>query len=382
MGRRMVLMLLSAAIAAGGCGAALASDWVEDDHASMPPVAPDRAINMRAPVRSDQQNDGWNLGTREEHQHLAQGGFLTGSATRTGVVTPPPVAPMPPIAPMSAPYYNTPSGQQLQGNADASRMMLHARTDTVVPPDSLKGWLDKTHPEFRLSAQDNPDAVIEVRGAWDKSSEILKAMGIRFHEVKAKELRDMTLTSANKVMVINCEGRVPADQVEPIRQWVIQGGYLISTDWTLHSFLERAFPGMIAWNGSNTKGMTVDARVLASDPALLAGIHDVPSATWKLDDQSQEVRVLRPAAVRVLARSFQLAQSDPDHQGILAVEFSYGKGKVLHLVGHFDYNSSLGFLRYILPDAIPGRGIGLRQAIATNFLMQALERPERAANAR
>jgi hypothetical protein len=84
----------------------------------------------------------------------------------------------------------------------------------------------------------------------------------------------------------------------------------------------------------------------------------------------------------VLARSFQLAQSDPDHQGILAVEFSYGKGKVLHLVGHFDYNSSLGFLRYILPDAIPGRGIGLRQAIATNFLMQALERPERAANAR
>jgi hypothetical protein len=363
-------MMLKTELGKAGClsvillsllnAAAIASDWVEEPARAyrtqqpandMPPTAPTRELKS------------------------AQQGFLTGSASMVGTGAPPRMYMPLPLASQSA----APLKGYAAEAADANRFMLNAKTDNVVPPSSLAGWLQRTHPEFNLQAQSNPDAVVEVKGAWDNSSEILKAMGIRFHAIKAKELRDFSLANT-KVLVINCEGKIPAEAVEPIRQWVIHGGALISTDWTLGTFVERAFPGMVAWDGYHTKGTTVDAVLLPTDPTLLAGTQ-VPRATWKLDEESQALRVLRPSAVRVLARSYRLADQDPNssrvadynQRGVLACEFNYGRGSVLHLVGHFDYNAGLGFMRYLLPDAIPGAGIGLRQAIATNFLIRALQ---------
>jgi hypothetical protein len=263
--------------------------------------------------------------------------------------------------------------------ANAGSFFGFARKGEVVPPAALKGWLQATHPEFNLAAQSNPAQVIEVKGAWDDAGQIMNAMGIHSLRVKGRGLKDV-LSSNTKVLVINCDGKIPEDEWEMVRQWVIKGGYLISTDWTLSNFLEKAFPATIAWNGVKTPGTVVDAEVVSRDPVLLAGTH-VPRATWKLDEESEEVKIIRPDVVQVLARSYKLAQDDRHHQfenpnqsGVLACTFAYGRGRVLHLVGHFDYNSGLGFNRYVLPDAIPGAGIGLRQAIATNFLIQGLQR--------
>lgn len=309
----------------------------------------------------------------------SSGGYLTGSASRftTQIPAQPQVAPPVARTPVYAPV--TP----LNGNANLFNG--NVKTDEVVPPNMMRGWLDRTHPEFRMSAQANPNAVLEVKGAWDKASQILNNMGVPHREIKAKELRDVSLDGV-KVLVINCEGKVPEDCQEKVRQWVIRGGYVISTDWTLHSFVEKAFPGMIAWNGGKTDGTVVDALVLNTDPTLTRG---VPSARvgWKLDEESQMVKVLRPDVVTILARSMKLSQDDPNRDnnpnpnmwGILACEFPYGRGRVLHLVGHYDYNSPLSFSRNVLPDAIPGQGIGLRQAISTNFLLQGLERGARTA---
>jgi hypothetical protein len=343
----------------GTASAGVCSDWIEDSFANqkttqaatttpaeddLPPVAPSRAT------------------------HVAQGGYLTGSASIVGRGS----GQIPVVSPLN--------GFAGQSDADNQRLVINTSTNQVIPPSSLQGWLQRTHPEFNLAAQTNPDAVVEVKGAWDNSSQILKAMGIRYHEIKAKELRDFSLMNT-KVVVINCEGKVPVDAMEPLRQWVIHGGYLISTDWTLGNVVQRAFPGMVAFDGYKTKGTTVDAQITGSEPDLLAGTR-VARATWKLDEESQALRVLNPR-VHVLVRSGMLSEMDPcssasldyNQRGALAVHFPYGRGAVLHLVGHFDYNAPVSaFLRYILPDAIPGAGIGLRQAIATNFLIQALER--------
>lgn len=348
---------------------ARASDWMDDDAAQhsrqadgilqqplqtdeMPPLAPQPGV------------------------HLAQGGYLTGNASLTGMQAPLVRAAMP-LPPMPMPPFAGYAGQA----AESQRFMMNTRQDNVVPPTSLAGWLQRTHPEFNLGLQNNPDAVLEIKGAWDDSSVILRAMGIRFHEMKPRELRGYPLNNV-RVIVINCEGKIPSDCFEPIRQWVIRGGYLISTDWTLSNFLQRAFPGMVEFNGKKVRGETVDAMLIPGEPELLAGTQTA-RGMWKLDDDSEEVRILRPDAVHVLAHSFRLAEDDPNRRtssdpmqwGVLALDFNYGRGRVLHLVGHFDYNSSSGWMRYFLPDAIPGAGIGLRQAIATNFLIQALEKP-------
>jgi hypothetical protein len=231
-------------------------------------------------------------------------------------------------------------------------------------------------------------AVLEVRGAWDNAGQIMDAMGVPHQSVKTKDLRNMVLDlNQIKVIVVNCEGKIPEDCIEKVRRWVIAGGYLISTDWTLHSFLERAFPGYLEYNKSNTRGEVVDAQIVDRDPVLFHGLPpQMQRASWKLDDQSEMVRVLKPDVVRVLAHSWQLSQEDPNRDmipnnpnqwGVLAAEFQYGRGKVLHLVGHYDYNSPPIFARNVLQDAIPGVGVGLRQAISTNFLIEALNRQPR-----
>lgn len=364
--KQALLTALSLAMLVGGVASVeAASEWVEDDHtvfqaqprqAEAPQPAPDRHLAQKP----------------------AASGFLTGSASMYKK----PVNMSAPTGRTLSPRY---AQQQANLGANTDAYIAGVRKDNVVSPEMMKGWLDGTHPEFKLSAQSDPSAVIEVRGAWDKADQILTAMGVRHHTIKSKELLDISLSNT-KVLVVNCEGKIPTEAMEKVRQWVVRGGYLISTDWTLHSFVEKAFPGTIAWNGGNTPGTVVDAVIVDNDPVLLKGVA-VSRAPWKLDEESQMVKILRPDIVHILACSRRLgtmdynrhSTSDPNQWGILACEFPYGRGRVLHLVGHYDYNSPLTFTRYILPDAIPGAGIGLRQAISTNFLLEGLSRPERTA---
>lgn len=339
-------------LTAGLASVTLASDWVEDGGSAnrMPPVAPDRmaAAQRQAP---------------EANEAAGSGNFLTGSATRFGKTLPEQPRYVPPPANFAL---------------DARQFISRTQKDSVVTPDMMRGWLDKTHPEFRLNAQANVGAVLEIKGRWDKAGQIMSAMGVPFRTIGGRELRETSLDGV-KVLVVNCEGKLPLDTLEKIRQWVIKGGHLITTDWALENVVQRAFPGMIAFNGSKTSGDVVDAVIVDRDPILFEGI-PVQRASWKLDEASQMVRVLRPDVVKVLAHSWRLADDDPNRNttgnpnqwGVLACEFPYGRGHVLHLVGHYDYNSPLGFRRYVLQDAIPGTGIGLRQAISTNFLMEGL----------
>lgn len=366
--RAMALSL--SAVAALSIGSALASDWVEDqksqfqvnpqDYAAPPQSAPQLAPPNAPPIAPPRQKPGGGV--------VLQGGATTfGASGQT-----------------QRPQYSTTVGANAASlGADADRFLMGARTDANVPPSQFRGWLEKTHPEFNLSAQSG-NAVIEVKGAWDNSAEILEALGIRYQRIKGRELRGMPL-DGTKVMVVNCDGRVPRETFQAINSWVARGGYLITTDWALNELVEKAFPGNIAWNGKQTDGSVVDALIVGPEPSRFQGAN-VGRATWKLDRESQMVKILNPRNVRVLARSFKLAQHDPNrvnhldpdpnHWGILAVEFKHGRGRVLHLVGHYDYNSPT-FRKYNLQDAIPGVGIGLRQAIATNFLVEAMNKQQR-----
>ena len=114
----------------------------------------------------------------------------------------------------------------------------------------------------------------------------------------------------------------------------------------------------------------MDAVVVDDDPVLLAGVPRV--AYWKLENRSQTVKVLDGRAVQVLARSRMLMGRESSQVGILALTFPYGDGRILHLVGHFDNNADRAS-NLALPDPAPMIGIGLRQAIAANFVLAALD---------
>lgn len=239
----------------------------------------------------------------------------------------------------------------------------------AVQPSVFRSWLEKTHPE--LSGQLTKlgkEAVMEVRGKWDDAAHALRSFGIPHTRIGTDRINGASLKNS-RILVVNCAGDVPQHSLRAIERFVYNGGYLLTTDWALDGCLQRAIPGYVEWNGGFTTARVVDATVVDPDPQLFAGA--VRRAYWKLDKKSQTLRVRRADLVRVLVKSQELRQEDASDAGILAVTFDHGRGKVLHLVGHFDNNADRAF-NNALSDPAPKIGISLRQALAANFLAEGL----------
>lgn len=237
------------------------------------------------------------------------------------------------------------------------------------PPAVFQGWLQNTHPQFFASASRySNESVIEVKGEWDDAARTLRALNINHTSIRRGKLKDLDLRGA-RVLVVNCAGEVPRESMQKIRDFVMSGGYLLTTDWALDGCLQKVFPGYASWNGGRSRTPIVDARLVDKQTSLVA--NTVSLAGWKLDDAAHTIRVLNQSAVKVLAVSSQLANEDPDRAGILAFTFAFGRGRVLHMIGHFDNNAAFVFTDS-LPDPAPQIGIALRQALAANFIVEGL----------
>ena len=351
-------MLFACLIFSGGV---LASDWEEDS---------------RPKAYTQQGQDTVILDEQGESAPAKQGHgvpLLRGNATavRTHV-------PVPPSSSALAANHAAAWAASQKLESEARAFLQQAAVNANVPPAVFKAFVDKQYPGFLLSAENNPDSLILVRGQWDDSNKPLHSLGLKYDAIKTRELSQFNLDKA-KVLIIDCAGEIPRAAVQHVRNFVMRGGYLLTTDWSLQNVVEQAFPGFIQWNRDNTEGVITDAFIMDPDNALLKGVSG-RRFTWKLDRMSQCVRVLKPDKVHMIARSSHLAMQDPQlrvlpdplQAGALAVEFGFGRGKVLHLVGHFD-NCSNSFRTQLLPDPAPEIGISLRQALATNFIMEALK---------
>lgn len=236
----------------------------------------------------------------------------------------------------------------------------------TVPPEAFRAWIEKAHPQFSLSAMRNsPRDLLEVKGIYDNSGKTLESLGIPFEHIRTGALRERSLSGV-KVMVIDCPGRVPRESFQKIRDWVAQGGYLLSTDWSGDNAIQPIFPGYIEWTGKKNRDSIYPSELIYTDPALATNL--ITNSTWKMDIECHPVRAIRQD-VRVLARSLQLAAEDPASQGALGVVFPFGRGYVMHLVGHFDNNTALPNR---IADAAPVIRISMRQALATNFVVAGL----------
>jgi hypothetical protein len=253
----------------------------------------------------------------------------------------------------------------------AAWLMSQARLGTPpatrsVSPKFYSGWIESTYPNLKIN---NHKAIVEIKGEWDNAGHALHSFGLPSIRVgSGKELENALSTAS--ILIVNCAGDLPEESLTMIGNFVHEGGYLITTDWALNGCLSHAVPGYVAWNGGYSSDELVDAVEVDKDSDLFAGT--VPYAFWKLDNKCQTVKVLKPNAVHVLVRSTELMNEDPDELGVLALTFQFGKGQVLHLVGHFDNNTNLAFTNS-LPDPAPRIQISLRQAIAANFVIEALK---------
>ena len=209
--------------------------------------------------------------------------------------------------------------------------------------------------------------VVEVGGHWDDAGKSLRKFGIESTHISTGNLLTYPLKNT-KVLIINCAGFVNRDCYQRIRDFVSHGGYLLTTDWALDNALQGAFPGYVAYNHKKNNHLAYVAEVTDPDPVLCR--NTVSSANWKCENSCHLVTVLKPRVVRVIVRSRELAGEDGE--GVLALTFPFGRGHVLHMVGHFDNNQGMFRGGDTLPDPAPVIGIALRQAIAANFVVAGL----------
>ena len=262
----------------------------------------------------------------------------------------------------------------LQGNAkfegpiETSGTLLSGRAGSA-PSKIYKAWLEEAHPQFALGASESAaDSLVVITDSYDQAERTLKNLSLPFKSMDKRELDSYDLSAA-KVLIIDCGPKnLSFAGGMKIREFVTRGGYLITTDWMLDRLDQKIFPGYIAWNGANNSLKLYDANIVGKDPVLFR--HAVTRANWKMDIHCHLIRVINKELVRVLAVSPTLAKDDPDGQGVLAVVFPFEKGYVMHMTAHFDRGQSAGGDR--IDDPAPVIGIGLRQAIAINFVVAGL----------
>jgi len=370
---------LSCLIALSACSSVLASDWVDDERVSdfqvprrtrTAPVEPENSPDRQAPTRrtTNYQEDDDGGANAHVTDHGAgheipppkkKSNILEGNVSRFGLDS----------QQNSMPAGN---GQPQYGAVQQEPSAIHypPAKEAVVESKTFRAWLEKNHPELKGTLDAQREAIIEVKGQWDDSGHALRTFGMTCTKVAPDRLNKFDL-SKTKILIVDCAGNIPPDALESIRKFVAEGGYLLTTDWALEGCVQKAIPGFIEWNGDNTsESRVVDAYIKTDDPSLTQGT--VSRAHWKLDKKCQIMRIIKPyPIVEVIAASVQLKTEDNSQQGALAASFHYGKGRVLHMVGHFDYNSDRAF-NNLLPDPAPGIGISLRQAIAANFIAEAL----------
>lgn len=238
----------------------------------------------------------------------------------------------------------------------------------LISSSVFHNWVTNNQSNWRAKNWQN-HRVLVLKGKWDHAERILQAAGIPCLSVSADKFVH-NLPDA-KVVVINCPGEMSDSALQNLQNFVNNGGYLLTTDWSLSNCLTPLFHQFVTWDGSYSTAEIVDSVAVDASNELFKNA--VSSAPWKLDDKSEIAKLVNRNRVEVLVRSRMLSKEDQNNLGILALTFAYGKGRVLHLVGHFD-NNTVSRLPAALPDPAPKIELSLRQALALNFVLAGLSR--------
>lgn len=150
------------------------------------------------------------------------------------------------------------------------------------------------------------------------------------------------------IILIGCPGRkIPQKEFPRLKDYVLNGGWLITTDWAIESIIEPIFPGYIRWNRERTGDVVVPCQILKHDHPFLDGVLDeIGFSKWKsknsedegfkwwLENRSYPIEVLNPKEVHVLITSKTIKKKWG--AGPVLVYFEFGKkgGRVIHLISH------------------------------------------------
>ncbi len=187
------------------------------------------------------------------------------------------------------------------------------------------------HPDYldRLSRLSRSDIAV-YSGAYDQVGRVLECLGLP--AVTDPEPKNLPA----RIAFVNCSGHYQKDIAGAAAAFVAGGGMLVSSDWGLDQVLEKAFPGVLAWNRRST-----GTDVISVEPYLDSVWSEVvvlgADPQWWLWG-SHPIEVKDPERVRIEAASHDLLVQH--NAPVVAARFSWEQGEVFHVISHFWARSS------------------------------------------
>ncbi len=298
------------------------------------------------------------------------------------------------------------SGQSKNFDFDSNSDRAQFGASATPTPDlysSSRRWLKETHPEFNLQQSvPRADQVVVVSGSGhDRVDSILNRYGIPCKTISWRPRSTVPNLDGVKVLILTCDdnGDVEGDEEggfretslspavsQAIKQWVSDGGFLITTGWETR-FLSQYMPGyfkvgkkvsITSFNvlsgspllNAKDKGQgislkaepVVDEEIADKKDLLLAGLDNPPaSKTWLTMScgGTWTVAVRDSDEDKILMVSQSLGKKSKGHDVLVGV-FTYGKGSVLHYTSHIHALS------------LSSEIVKPQEIIAINFILEAL----------
>lgn len=187
--------------------------------------------------------------------------------------------------------------------------------------------------------------LLVVEGAFDQMDKVLDSLKIPYVKATMKEIvrgKKYSLGSF-KVIFWNCgEGMADASMRRfrsKLKRWIAGGGYLFSTDWGIEHVVQPMFSDRIRTSGQRAplREMVLHIKPTRSGSRshLLTGVFPRGAkGQWWLEQASFDIEVQDPSTVTVLIEAPQL-KSVFRRSPAVAVTFEHGRGRVLHVMGHY-----------------------------------------------
>ena len=169
--------------------------------------------------------------------------------------------------------------------------------------------------------------VLVYSGTYDSVQEVLKRLDIPF------SMRPTVAKLRNaRIVFANCSSSGNKTLVKHAEPFVRNGGWLVSTDWSLLNVVECCFPEKVAYKRGRNSG----DEVVAVEPNLDSLWSDVvvlgADPQWWLEGSSYPIRVVDEENVHVEAASHELlVRYDAP---AVSVRFDWGRGHVYHVISH------------------------------------------------
>ncbi|TKJ20871.1 MAG: hypothetical protein CEE43_11540 [Promethearchaeota archaeon Loki_b32] len=202
-----------------------------------------------------------------------------------------------------------------------------------------------------VQAVEKHGKILAVNGRYEKPKKVIEHMYASLKNViREKEMMKEDLSQYD-VVLIGCPGSdIPYASHPKVRDFVMNGGWLITTDWALRSIIENIFPGYIRWNQAKTADAVVACQIIEPNHPFLDGVlTEIQQSKWQkqtakntkksefrwwLETRSFPIQIVNHQAVRVLIGSWEI-QNKWGESPVL-VEFDYGKkgGRIIHMISH------------------------------------------------